>query len=250
VGSTFIRAISEERWQQLIGAFREKPGDYYHAATATGVHAATAKKLWLKGSRNPIRRPIQEILEREALEESRAARARLGIKSPIEERAETEAQRELVRASAINSRAREGKLVAVARENSIGANVISGRLIPAALKMAAKLGPRIEAMAEDPNLNVKSALATLHRVNRLIAMSTEIAERTMQLERLHLGQPNAIFGIQPGTDMTPEVALERLRHARDVMERAKMLGIEELPKREPAGPVLEVVPREVDGEGE
>jgi hypothetical protein len=227
------RTLSPEQVTRLIQSYREAPGVALRAAAAAPCDPRTAKKAWDFGlpSTPGLERPIREQITEEQI----ATRARLEQQRATQEQTlsaeETERKRQ-ARAAALNdateSRAQEVQMVRLARA---GAMQLLGTLTQQA-RGAGKLGERLrqfqEQLAAKPELSIQEISAASRLINNMstaMRQASDSAQRAMEMERLLLGEPTSILGIQHFEALTMDEAEARITAAQQALAHAKARGI-------------------------
>jgi hypothetical protein len=227
--------ITDEVFDRLVQAFRESPGNIEHARRAAQCGRKLAERAWEKGwpnFRNGV--SVQDIFR----EEQQAARAKL-LAEAAAKTAMAEKEREEARKQAIEARKQEGQLVTMARQSCLQAMVVVGTCITAGKTLAMSLKKHIDEEAKKPDtipdphdptktipnpyrLPMSQAIYMLGRIADITGRLNAAAHLAMQMERLHLGQPNEIIGITTGKeDITLEEAELRIRAAEQALVDAK-----------------------------
>ena len=245
--------MSVQFYEALVEAYRNNPGNHAGAAKTIGCARKTAKRGWDEGwSKYEWAPPIKDVIAQEEV----LARARIQQEWEAEEERlellaegkpadiisadrkqahlDAKAERAKAREQAIAARAAEGKMVdAIRRVVSAGA----GGLL--------RQGEGINALAERCNTELlalsKAKTGTGHKDFRLgPALSTlrkyatasrdlsQAAQNAVELERLHLGEPGKIVGIQleGGFDEAPmDDVLREIQKAADAIKDAEEKGI-------------------------
>jgi hypothetical protein len=262
------KPIEREVYDALLAAFRAVPGNVSAAAKAAGVARKTARLALLRGW--PARRwpPIRDVLE----QEQRLARAIRfqadggGVQTPGGDTASVqtpgsmaalqaspqglhpEAARKLAldaEAAALDAaraRAQEGQMVQLSRGNTIALMGTTSHLLRAGVARAQALQKSLDA--GDVLLTPAQTLQFVSSCGYLAKTAAEAAETTMRMERLLLGAPTEILGIQADRmsmddaerviDMASR-ALERVR-AQEGLVRVEAYVVDPPPKGEPRKP--------------
>lgn len=131
-----------------------------------------------------------------------------------------EAEREKARQQAVEARTQEAQLVRLSRGAAIGTLGGTMRLMPA----LAKLADQLRAAVDAGQIPVDKAAATINTIARTVREATVAAQVVIELERLHVGAPQAIIGV-----MQHEVALDEAAIAVEefqaAIDRSRQLGI-------------------------
>ena len=211
------RTIDREMYDKLIVAFREYGENYSKVARVVGVGPRTAKKAWSDGWPRRKFKAIKDVVgddqlaARSAIEQSQ----RLAI-------SEREQMLEEARENAIKARKQEGQMTQMARGGAI--NVLA-----AALKLLKTTGPLVRELEdeiytelgkpkEERTLGIGKMMEVLERIGRYTQQGSSLAEVSMRLERLYLGAPETIIGIQ-AEEMSPQQAMIELREAEAALAR-------------------------------
>src|SRR5690606_20842548 len=117
-------------------------------------------------------------------------------------------------ADLVDSRAKQGKVIRAARDNSIASLVISQKMLKAAIPLTDK----IVAGLDSANLNVFERMRLLRQIGRFAADAVEIAQIVDEMERKALGEPNQILQVQGGVTMTLEEAKSTLSEVAEVLQ--------------------------------
>jgi len=213
-------------YQALVDGYRQQPGNASHAARVAGVDRRTAKRGWEIGWQKQYvwARPIREVI-REEMANARAAR----LRAQEEERFEQEKEREKARTAAIKAAQEEAQAVSVARTNSIAAGMMVGNLMRALVPLA----QRIQQDLANPKLVIspEKTAKLLSDMANVTRHSNEAMRTALELERLRLGQPTGLGGVQSQLeDLTAEEAVEELMSIQRTLARASRTGM----VREPA----------------
>lgn len=222
-------AQTKERWDDVLAACRERPGDWAYAAALAGLDSRTVKRMWFKGwprwSWGKV--PIQQLLFQEASEAKRLAAELAAAKKQIPPPAppgSPEEERQL----AVKVRMQEAQLLTQARGNVIALMAVINPCLRAGLKLAPAIQRTLEEAAEKGNIEPRVGLAMFHRMGAIMKQAAESAQRVMEMERLRLGLPQATFGVVGADQMSAEQAVESMKYAASVAARAEALGLPQL----------------------
>lgn len=162
--------------------------------------------------------PIRDVIAKE-MEAARLERFKL----VEEQRERQDKEREQARKAALDASAEEAKAVQIARTNSIAVGALLQNLLKGMVPLAQRIQADIQAAAgtlspkEIAKLISDTALVTRH--------SNEAIKAALELERLRLGQPTNIVGIQGQLDdVTTEEAVEELIGIQRTLNRAIKSG--------------------------
>lgn len=219
------KSIPVEAWHKLLAAFREKPGNYRHAAIAAKIDQRTAKKGWLEGWPHFKRAPISQILQREAEENAQKAAI---IKSETE--AFAAALRGDARTEALDQYQRTARMVKAATITANNALSAVGKLNQVASDLA-EMAPQLVAKIRDAvnrdELDPVQALIALekisgfaHKVTATSNAATSQGAKAVEVERLMKGDATSIIGVKE-TLAEPVSAEEAKRLAAELAEAAQ-----------------------------
>ena len=166
----------------------------------------------------------KEAAEQDARRAEVEAQARREREELVRRRSEAEtaeeAEREKARQQAVEARTQEAQLVRLSRGAAIGTLGGTMRLMPA----LAKLADQLRAAVDAGQIPVDKAASTINTIARTVREATVAAQVVIELERLHVGAPQAIIGV-----MQHEVALDEAAIAVEefqaAIDRSRQLGI-------------------------
>lgn len=222
------RRRTREQYERLceVYAAQQVAGTLNHAAAARDarVDRRNAREAWVNGwnlDLYPWAVPIQ----------STHKRAQLVARQQLEQdKLKTERERAKLEADAVQHAAavkhQEGKLVEVVRGAAGALLSQCAKMIKASGPLANRLMDELQALADlqgDDAPSVASQMATLRNIRQHARGCAELVETAMRLERLHLGEPETIIGVQ--AKMTLEEALVIL--ASDGIEQQVGAGMRE-----------------------
>lgn len=225
-------AITREKYDKLLEAYRDQPGNASTAARSAGVTRKTATRAWRTGWPKRKWPPIRTVLEEE-VRLARAARleavtlAAAHGKSPEEAVAAAvvtpaltgqgarqgntqlqaapkdsvhrpgiaaELDRLKAQQDAVEARTQEGQLVKLSRGNTIALMAATAHLLKSAISRASDL---------DEELRKGEVKMTPQQVTKFVTgcaylakNAAEAGKLTMEMERLLLGAPTEIIGIR------------------------------------------------------
>jgi hypothetical protein len=213
------KKITQDLYDRLMEAFKNKPGNYRHAAQVSGCDQRTAKKAWLAGwtqATTPWAVPIKTTLEGE----QQRAREKLAY-----------AQQEMTRTKAVvedasTQLAEEAKLVRNVRQAASASLGVIALVFPAAQELGKQIVEDVKAgrLKGDPT----AAMLVLQRFITSAARVASIAEMAQVMERRRLGQPSdviAIAGLSNDDALTLADMERELKAAANALDRAKELGL-------------------------
>ena len=211
------RNVDREIYEKMVLAFREYGQNFSKVSRVVGVGKKTAKRGWEIGW--PLKRfkAISECIA----DDQMAARA--AIQDAENNMADDRRKMiEEAQQQAINARKQEGQIVKMARGGAINVLAQALKLLKASGPITRELEESIvRDLARDEEeriLNIPGMISLLERIGRYTQQGAMLAEVSMRLERLYLGQPEQILGIQVD-DMTPAQAMIELREAEAALQR-------------------------------
>lgn len=222
-------------------------------AKMAGVHRTTVAKAFKKGWPGLGLPPILEVIK----VDQEAARAILSdkIREHEEKKAEVEAKRAKIvdleamtaaveldreqaaearriqavvddelrrqkaRAQAAEDRAEEAKGVRVFRRNTIALGGMVAKLSRDMLRLPDAFTEALEKEIRDGKLTSKAALQLMRTAARVNKETAEAMASVVKLNRLLLGEPGEIIGVQGTGELTPEEAASWIRRASTALER-------------------------------
>lgn len=158
-----------------------------------------------------LRRRVAEQALREREEAARARAAK---------EAAEEAEREKARQQALEARTQEAQLVRLARGAAIGTLGGTMRLMPGLAKLADQLRVAIDA----GQIPIEKAASTIGQISRTVKDATLAAQVVIELERLHVGAPQAIIGVVQH-EISVDEAVSAVQEAEAAVQRARQLGL-------------------------
>jgi len=217
------RALTQELLDTLLLYFRSHPAAFTDAAKHAGCTRGTASKAWGKGFPQFFKgKPLQLVL----LEEQEAARAALLRDTQAKQLAQ-EKEREEARAQAVEARKQEGMMVRGARAVTSNALLMARECVDGAKSLSKKLRQLLEAESAKPipDMKPEKMVTLLRETTLLVARLNNAAHITMQMERLHLGQPTDILGITAIGAIREDISYEevelRIKAAQQALEDAR-----------------------------
>lgn len=237
------RKHTRELYDALVAAFREKPMQFSHASRQARVTHRCAKRAWLEGWPGyDWARPIQHVLEEErvvaraTLEEQQrlieaqknvAAQHALSLASIA---SQVEEEREKAKLDSARSHANEAQMCRIAQANSLQLMAFTTKLMSGALVVGEKVKQIL--LKTDETASIKTAMGVLKDISFIARQAIEVGKVTMELERIHLGQPTHV--IRHEMEMTYEDAVAELEKGTAALQRAKdmslsALGVENFP---------------------
>ena len=223
--------INRAKFSQMVEAYREIPGDAQYCAKQAGVSRPTAVKAWEEGWPHRGWPPIRTILEEEKIlaRATRAATQAMVWEQPLPELQEkiqsgfaAEVAERMAKDDAIAVRAREGEMVNLSRENTIALMQTTSKLIQGAFEKAGELMVTIKA--DDCPMTGSEVVKLVTNVAYLTKTAAEAAKMTMEMERLLMGQPTEIVGLDV-RNMSLEDAARTIQLSMQAYERIRARGL-------------------------
>jgi len=241
--------IPREKYDRLVQAFREKP-NVARAAREAGCSEKAAYKAFHRGYDRPewASVPIKQLLEEEQL----AARAKLEEERRMREGVSDEFhrsqagrasryadEREKAKDDAAQQQAAEGRAVRAAMVHGQAILAIAGQLGQAALPIVQRAA---ELIAHERPGTYKEVIDLVAKVAWLGQSAVAVVGRAMELERLRLGKPDKILGVQSAATnaVDGDLAVELIGSEEEVVAAIKELAEGKMTDR--ALKLLEAVP--------
>ena len=218
--------VDQEYYDKIVDAFRENPGVFIDVRQKTGVSRRTAKKAWDEGWPAKGFPPVKQTLELEALQ-SRKERTE-AMDATIEalkkdKNIDEAATRAMARRDAIQARIEEGKMIKNARLSAIQLLESCKSIAASLADVAPKVATAIRSL-DVTGMGTKELEGVVRLLWRL-SSSTRAASSTawdiLRSERLLLGQPTDIIGVQDMDNMSETEAMTELEEAAKALERMK-----------------------------
>lgn len=187
------RAITQDLVTALLDFFRRSPGEISEAARYAQCSRPTARKAWNKGfPHHHGGKSLQQVIQ----EEQAAARAAM-LREAQEKSAQAERDREASRTAAVQARKEEGMMVQGTRAVTGQAILMAQEVISGSRALSKRLRKILEneAVKPTPDLNPLAMMGLLREASLIINRLNDAAHQTMQMERLHLGEPTSIVGV-------------------------------------------------------
>jgi hypothetical protein len=220
---------SRDDWDRALEAWRGTP-TIAHVAAELGIGFHRARTIVEVGIPAMGLPPVKKVLEEESrlaamgekrLEGLEAKSAARVIETRTKALARSEASRVAILGDAAAQHAEEAKLVRMNRQGAVALAAVNGRLLSGALSL-------VEALEKDLAENkgtIKERLGYLRTIANVVARTAEASQKAVQMERLIMGEPTAILGVQGGKpnpdDMTPDEAGQWLEAGMKAFEKAK-----------------------------
>jgi len=225
------QSITREKYDELVESFRKHGDNFTVVADEVNVAWTTAKRAWTRGwhdqKSKPWARPIEEVLKKEQV----AARAALEREKHALVNDARIARQDALRKAVedgfndlVESRAKQGKVIRAARDNSIAALIVSQRLLKAAIPLSAQ----IENDLQDSSLTVFERLRLLRQVGRFAHDAIEMAQVAEEMERKALGEPDVLLQVQHGVTMSVDEAKETLAEVAEVLKMYEAGDVEDV----------------------
>lgn len=214
-------------WNRLLECYREHPANVAKASEAAGVEVRIARKAWgsgWNGSYPSIQSTLldEEVQARARIERDGAQRAQAVRYAAIQEDVD---RVKAAQAQAIKARTEEGQLVTFARANVLLCLNASSRLVSA----LGTVGDKVGQLVTQGNITADQYTRLLRATAMTVHASVKAGQTAMEMERLLLGEPTKILGLQ-GVGTTRDQA-EAVRELEEVLESLK--AAEEAPSRSP-----------------
>ena len=223
-----LRAITQKVFEEIIEAYRSNPDNPNGVAIKVKIDRRTAIKSWETGWPNLGMDPIREIFEKERL----AARAELQAKQAAT-RYQMEKERDDAVKHASNARAQEAQMLNLSRASALQSLAVATQLIQSSRQLSVVVKTGVEQIAkklqDDPESitagTIDQCLRWLTAISRISSENNRLAHEAMVMERLHLGEPTSIIGVQQQMmDMSTEDLVVRLQTAKDSLAAALAAG--------------------------
>lgn len=231
------RPITPQFYDQLLAAFRERPGEFAPAGRRAICDERTAKRAWFQGWPELGFPPIIKALEAEQ-EKARAEMQRREIETKLAmDRADEETRNAAV-AQALKARAEVGEVLKGARAVALGNLAAIARITPGILLLADRIKTDLKELSANPvqpskfdaegnvlemkRFSTRELLEMSQRYMHLSDSLSKQAQRTVQMERLYLGLPTEIVGVQ---EMPLEEAIAEIEGAYHELEQARARGL-------------------------
>ena len=197
------RIITQDLYDSLITAYRERPNNHSNAARVAGCDRRMARRAWGEGwTSAPWAVPIRQAIELEQVE-ARSVRA----SSRTSEFLAAEAIRDRARQDAIEARGEEGQLVKLARHATLDLMAQTVQTIEAARAVTNRLHDSILEGSVD-HMSPAQCLALMDKLAKTAASAVSTGQAVMRMERLHMGEPEAIVSVDMGGVSTQDLGAE------------------------------------------
>lgn len=230
--------VGRGTYDRMLESFREHTGNISAAARSAGVSRGTARRAWTEGWPSRQLPAIKEVLaEEQLLARSRRASAVYlaeGAGDPgagvpgrssaleLEGPGGAEAVRMMAKDDAVATREAEGSMVKLARANTIALMSATSRLLSAGIDKAKALEKDIRTGAVP--MTPKETQKFLGSLGYLVSKATESAKLTIEMERLLLGEPTEVLGIEV-RNMGLDDAARTIELANRALVRARKRGL-------------------------
>lgn len=235
--------ISRKTYEKLVQAFREDPNNVSAASRHAGCSRPTARKARDSGWPDAGWAPIRQVLERDRVEaraalEQQACRER----EQVAERRRQEQVDVAATKDAAGSHAREVLMVRACRENVLGYQAGVNDLLHGQRQLAKMIREEIEKRAkENKPLPMREAVRMMASIGASLRQGNEAAILAMRMERLLVGEPEALLGV---SDMTASQAVAEVGKAQRALQRAARKGLICVPEEGQLAAQLETMPVE------
>jgi hypothetical protein len=158
------------------------------------------------------------LIQREHDERIAAQQQEIAARREAARKAEEE--RDAARRQAVEARTQEGQMVRLSRANTLGLLGSLAKLQPAVSHLADQLRAAILSGQIDP----LDAAPLMRQIASTVKDAVYASQIVVELERLHLGSPTAIIGVQT-LEMTPAEAAREIEDAKAALDRARAMGL-------------------------
>lgn len=223
-------ALTKNEYDAMLGSLRQTPHSMNAAAKAAGVSWQVAKNAFEGVYEEEGYPAIRDVLTAER----RSARAALRGDGParpeemalLDDRAKRELEEQQAsREHAVKVREAEGKMIEAVRGNVLGLLAKTGRMTKSMLQEVDTIEAALQS-GKDPSgkpLTLDQRLKYLSTISRIVKSATESARHALEMERLVLGQPTEILGVDVN-NMTPADAAATIDLAGWALRRARESG--------------------------
>ncbi len=189
-----MNRLQDEKFEALLQAFRDAPGNFAAVARAVGIDPRTARRAWAPGS--PGRRPIRDLVtEEQAQARVQLHREASRVVHPEADERMTAAAR--VRQDAADTAKREAGL---ARLQQQAALVLLASLTPVARDFAVRFGARM--VSEVDTMSQAEGARALRVLADVIREASAVGREAVETERLRLGDATQIVEYQAAPSVT------------------------------------------------
>lgn len=209
------RAYTQDLYDRLVKAFREKPGNASNAARWAGCERRCAARAWANGWPNrPWAIPIQRYL----IEEKEAIRVERQRAMEESARIDEEARAQL-RKDAIDAQKHEALAVRGARINAIALSNMISKLLPSLINLSESTATQIKSgsSAYTPH----QVLHLMRSASYVVRQSNEAARLALELERIRVGDPNDIFKSKDEDEQDDDEVVTALMGLNRTLRRAR-----------------------------
>lgn len=230
-------SIPPEKYNLLVQSYREYPGEVTKASLHAGVSRPTARKAWYKGwpHADPPLPAIREDV-REVVIAARAAATKSVLEAAVEvsyethkKQTEIEAERrfrekEQARKDAVKARRQEADMVRGQRGNIVAMIGITGTALRGGLEQVREVEKAVRE-GKDPatgrKLTLPQRMRILTEMSLLMQRTANAAAEVIRMERLLLGEPTEIVGVQGSEQVSEDQAIADIEAAAAAAERFK-----------------------------
>lgn len=213
--------FTREDYNLLLNYLRQDDSSLAKAGRELGFAKATVRKYYIKGDKFRNLAPIREVINKERI----AARAKLLDSEELQDTMNLEK----ARLQAIAAKAAEGEMVKITRDTvsqTLGALM---HLNPGIQKLASLLDEKIRKLVDDPEYNpsIHGLFNIISKYTYVFKETTAIARQVMEMDRLHLGEPTEILGLQLSDidNLSMEDCMKEIKAAAQAIKRAEENGI-------------------------
>lgn len=225
--------ISRTIYDKLLEHFREFPGAKAAAARSAGVSRATGSRAWDLGWPDRQLPAIKDVIQEEMIlaRSRRASAMEIGAAAFAQSPAGSSIPsgpgaadmiRSIAKDDATAARAQEGQMVKLSRANTIALMSATARLTSAAIDKAKDLEGKLRT--NEVPLTPPQVVKFISSCAYLTKTAAEAAKLGIEMERLLLGEPTEIVGIDV-RHMTLDDAARTIEVASRALARARDRGV-------------------------
>lgn len=241
--------VGRSTYEALLAEFREHPGNVSRAGRAAGVARGTARRAWHEGWPSRQLPAIRDVLDEERLLARSRRQAAVYLAGSAEaglppgtsdsgggdagedlagpplaglRTTGVEAARMLAKDDAVAAREAEASMVKLSRANTVALMSATARLLSAGIEKSRELETKLRtgAVKLEP-AQVTRFVSTLAYLTRNAA---EAAKINLEMERIILGEPTEIVGVDV-RNMGLEDAARTIELASRALARARKRGL-------------------------
>ena len=242
--------LSLQFYEKLLDAYRDNPGNHAGAAKVVGCARKTAKRGWDIGwAKHDWAPPIKDVIAQEqvqarariqqekdaAIEQAWAEEEAIVTQTPVgadrtQAYLDAQAERAKAKEQAIATRKAEGQMVGGIRQAASNSAAALLRISNGINLLAERVNKELTTMAASPkDFKVGAALVTINKYASAVRDLTIAGKTAVELERLHLGDPTSIVGVQieGAFDDAPMADVQReIQKAAQAIKDAEERGVD------------------------